>query len=160
MSAVTAQALHELLAREGELGGRLLAVLERESGALGRRDTAEMESAVAEKGTLLQMLEQCAEQRRRHLQESGLTADREGFDALLARLEDDELLAQWGEVRQTLDRCRQQNQANGIAVENSRHTVQKALAILLGGDNDQPGLYNHRGVAGPAHLGSRSHAKA
>lgn len=144
--------LDELMGREAERVAQLLAVLQREHGALKVRDSAVLGEVVAQKLTLMTELEGCGQERFELLRQAGFSADRDGLEAYLGRVEGtlrQRLLAGWEQLQEGLQQCRTQNQTNGMLLETSRHHVKKALAVLIGGHAPDVELYDKNGGISP-----------
>lgn len=152
-----------VLREEQECASRLLAVLETEHAAIARRDTDTLQQAVAEKQTLLAQLEASHGRRLQLLQQEGIAAAPQGFDALLAQCSvgHTELTDLWGRTKAVLESCQRQNQINGAVLESSRRITHRALSILLGGGQAEGSeLYNQAGKATTSPFGGNRVIKA
>jgi flagella synthesis protein FlgN len=147
----SAQALRDLMTREQDGLTRLHQLLEAEHAAIAGRDTTALDQLTAEKLTLLAELEGFAKERQAVLQQAGLSADRAGFETLLAGFPGDDgrdLSARWETIQAQLDTCQEQNRLNGIVLDASYRATQQALAILLGQTREAE-TYDARGSVRP-----------
>ena len=70
----------------------------------------------------------------------------------LQRAGGDVLVARWQRLEQLIDRCREANRANGVAIERYRRRVEQALAVVRG-QARAPGLYGANGVSQMSDVG-------
>jgi len=154
----TQQALQSVLNEELECSSQLLACLESERNALGRRDMDRLQQTTAEKLRLSQQLEQLETRR------AGLVAGL-GFGADVASLGQcfnslpraTELKRLWRRILGNLEACRNGNLTNGGILEASRQHAEQALCILRG-QTGATTLYSQAGDAA-ADLGRRELGK-
>ncbi len=154
----TQHPLETLLSQEVECTGQLLACLDRERGALARRDLETLEKTTEAKLRNTQQLEQLEQQRSALLENLGFANDADSqqrcFDSLpcaatLTRL--------WQEILDNTRACKADNLSNGGVLESSRQHVEQALCILRG-QPGTPSLYDTRGGTA-ANLGQRELGK-
>lgn len=150
-----------MMQRESEAVGRLLALLRAEEQALAERKVDEIERITGEKQALLGDLESFGQARERLLSAAGLSADREGFEALLARADTgikSELDSAWSALRDDLAACQEQNLKNGQVLEANRRLANDVLSILLG-NRENTELYGRDGTTTQGR-GNHTYAKA
>ena len=134
------------------IGAQLIAavglaeVLDRESRVLAGDVTALSAVSLAKVEALTQF-------ERLHLEYRGLCdsigrpgAGRDEAERHLLRAGGDALLARWQRLEQLIDRCREANRANGVAIERNRRRIEQALAAVRG-QARAPGLYGANGVS-------------
>ncbi|MEW5992785.1 MAG: flagellar protein FlgN [Candidatus Zixiibacteriota bacterium] len=160
--AAVCNVLGSVLREEQECASRLLAVLETEHAAIARRDTDALQQAVDEKQILLAQLETSHGRRLQLLQQEGIEAAPQGFEALLAQcaVGHKELNDLWVRTKAVLESCQRQNQINGAVLESSRRITHRALSILLGGQAEGSELYNQSGKATTSPFGGNRVIKA
>lgn len=126
----------------------LLELLQQEAVALHGRDMALLETILARKQSLIVLLEQHGQRRAELLTGLGLTADRDGVQALAAQsAQGDVLLQRLDLLSQLLDTCQQVNETNGRIIQVQQHITTNQVRILMGGDS--PSLYDSRGGTSP-----------
>ncbi|WP_028694567.1 flagella synthesis protein FlgN [Pseudomonas cremoricolorata] len=126
----------------------LLELLQSEAVALHGRDMPLLETILARKQSLIVLLEQHGRSRAQLLGELGLSADRDGVQALAAQSAQGEVLMQRLDLlSQLLDTCHQVNETNGRIIQVQQHVTSNQLRILMGGDS--PSLYDSRGGTSP-----------
>lgn len=126
----------------------LLELLQSEAVALHGRDMPLLETILARKQSLIVLLEQHGRSRAQLLVDLGLSADRDGVQALAAQSAQGEALMQRLDLlSQLLDTCHQVNQTNGRIIQVQQHVTSNQLRILMGGDS--PSLYDSRGSTSP-----------
>ena len=154
------QPLLDLMTGEIEQVSRLHEALEAEHHALETRDVAEVERISAQKINIVKSLGTMQPKRQSLLQHLQLPNDKSGFAKLIELADNEEgaLAALWGELREKLHACAQQNQVNGRIIEPSRRVTEDALAILLGGGMGE--LYDQQGAKSPTQRGGRTSFKA
>jgi len=124
----------------------LAEILEQERRVLVGDVTALAEVSAAKVGVLTHL-------ERLHLEYRGLfdstgggSAGRGEAQRHLQRAGGDVLVARWQRLEQLIDRCREANRANGVAIERYRRRVEQALAAVRG-QAPAPALYGANGVS-------------
>ncbi|WP_296264362.1 flagella synthesis protein FlgN [Pseudomonas sp. UBA6562] len=126
----------------------LLELLQGEAVALHGRDMAVLETILARKQSLIVLLEQHGRRRTQLLAELGLSADRQGVQALAAQSAQGEVILQRLDLLgELLDACQEVNQTNGRIIQVQQHITSNQVRILMGGDS--PSLYDSRGGTSP-----------
>ena len=120
----------------------MLGTLDRESRALHESNPEALNSAGADKARLVETLE-LLEHERRELAEA--------MSVKLSASEGDNANARWRELLGLIEKCREQNQRNGVMVKARREQVLEALKLLRGSELE---LYDSTGVK-PASSGLR-----
>ncbi|HEY1027628.1 MAG TPA: flagellar export chaperone FlgN [Pseudomonas sp.] len=139
-------ALLDLFTTDIGTAEQLLELIDAEFQALSERDLLRLDSLLNDKQPLLALLQQHGNERSRLLQSAGLSADREGLNALAANsAHGEQLLARSEALSTLLQRCQQANLRNGRLVRANQASVRSVLGILRGGET--PGLYDSRGSA-------------
>ena len=152
------QALHSVLHEELECSGRLLACLESERNALGRRDMDTLQQTTAEKLQLSQQLEALDTRRAGLVTGLGFGADAASLGKCFNSLPHaGELKRLWRQILANLEACRNGNLTNGGILEASRQHAEQALCILRG-QTGTTTLYSQAGDAA-ADLGRRELGK-
>ncbi|WP_455924978.1 flagella synthesis protein FlgN [Pseudomonas putida] len=123
---------------------QLLALLQHESLALHGRDMPLLENILAQKQSLIVLLEQHGRKRTEILQHLKLTADRNGL-AILAQHSHlgGDLLARGDLLTGLLADCQAVNEQNGKLIRLQQLTTANQMRILMGGET--PSLYDARG---------------
>ncbi len=152
--------LRQLLDEELACSSRLLDALRKEETTIAARDPDALSAVVAEKDGLLAQMESSHKRRTELMQQAGASTDAAAFSALVASCGDGVIEQLWSKLRESLQACQRQNNINGRVLESSRRNVQRALAILLGGQPDGTELYNQHGRSTTPSLGGRQVTKA
>lgn len=146
------QDISELLERQHHNLRRLLTTLDEEHAALADNALPAIEAATAAKQACLLEIEQDIERQTSLLTRAGLASSDEGMTAYLRHHDKDgrlRLETRWGQIKELLHRCREQNSINGrIVAVNQRH-AQRALTILRGGGPAPEDCYGPRGQTNP-----------
>lgn len=125
---------------------RLLELIDHEFQALSDRDLPRLQSLLADKQPLLNLLAQHGQQRSQLLHGLQLSADRAGLQALAAQSsQGEELLVRGDQLSELLERCQAANLRNGRLIRSSQASTRNMLGILRG--NETPSLYDSRGSA-------------
>jgi flagella synthesis protein FlgN len=123
---------------------QLLELLQAESVALLGRDMQLLENILAQKQSLIVLLDQNGRLRSQILQSLNLSADRSGLEILAAQSPlGTDLLARGDLLTQLLADCQAINQKNGVAIQLQQATTANQMRILMGGE--APSLYDSRG---------------
>lgn len=139
-------ALLDLFTTDIGTAEQLLELIDAEFQALSERDLPRLDGLLNDKQPLLALLQQHGNERSRLLQSAGLTADRDGLNALAANsTQGEQLLARSEDLSNLLQRCQEANLRNGRLVRANQASVRSVLGILRGGET--PGLYDSRGSA-------------
>jgi len=139
-------ALLDLFTTDIGTAEQLLELIDAEFQALSERDLPRLDGLLNDKQPLLALLQQHGNERSRLLQSAGLTADRDGLNALAANsAQGEQLLARSEDLSNLLQRCQEANLRNGRLVRANQASVRSVLGILRGGET--PGLYDSRGSA-------------
>lgn len=134
----------ELLNDDIDCCNTLLDILEREFAALNERQLEQLQRLLDSKQPLLIQLNQNAGLRSKHLQQLGLSADRQGFQAFAeASSLAEQLLASHEQLSQLIEACQAANLRNGRLIRANQITVDSALNIIRG--NSGPSLYDKTG---------------
>lgn len=146
------QDISELLERQHRNLRRLLTALDEEHVALAGNSVPAIEAASAAKQACLLDLEQDIERQTSLLARTGHASTDEGMTTYLRHHDQDgrlRLETRWGQIKELLQRCREQNSINGrIVAINQRH-AQRALTILRGGGPAPEDCYGPRGQTNP-----------
>lgn len=146
------QDISELLQRQHRNLRRLLTALDEEHVALAGNAVLAIEAATATKQACLVELELDMERQTSLLTRMGFASNDEGMTAYLRHHDKDgrmRLEMLWGQIKELLQRCREQNLINGrIVTMNQRH-AQRALTILRGGGPAPEDCYGPRGETNP-----------
>lgn len=137
LRAVLQQAAHE--------GCEMEEVLEREASALAQRDVEALTAASHDKQRLGESLERLGREQLDLVRTLGFAATAEGMDAVLAQWDaQGQMRTHWTQLRESMERCRLANQANGQVVWHQQKQVVQALRALRGVDM-QADLYDPHG---------------
>ena len=139
--AQSSSELAALIEREAAEAARLLEALTSERSALAINDSDSLTAATTEKATVLGQLEQIEKDRRRLLQRVAVgatQAEMQSYVELLGLNAETRSLSRvlhqhWQQLTITLQKCRDQNLANGRIVAAMQTRVQQALNLLRGG---------------------------
>lgn len=149
------QRLDEILGREIECVTALACVLEAEKEALAGRDPHALEETAKDKQCHIEELGELDRRRTELLKAAGFAADRAGLENCIQWCDaDGPLLDRWRQLVSLLEKCRDQNLANGSLVELNRRRAEQVLAILRGQQADTR-LYGSAGES-VAHSLSRT----
>jgi flagella synthesis protein FlgN len=125
--------LRRLMQQEIDASERLGSALAAEREALGRRDPAALEAAIAGKLAATRELQQRLEAHEGFLAARGLPPGRPGTERFLSLLPaDGEERRLWRRLQELARECRDGNEVNGNLVSLSRVRTQRALEILRG----------------------------
>lgn len=123
---------------------QLLELLQAESLALHGRDMFLLEGILAQKQSLVIMLEQRGRKRSQILASLDLSQDRQGLEELARHSSIGEaLLSQGDALTAVMSACRATNELNGLSIQLQQATTANQMKILTGGD--APTLYDNRG---------------
>lgn len=143
-----AHAINELFQRQRRDLTLLIATLTDEHAALAGNDVALLEATTAAKQGQLLAIEQGMRDQVQLLQAAGVTLDDHGITTYLRQCDPQgrlALAANWRQIKELLDRCREQNLVNGRIVSmNQRHAL-RALTILRGGSPGNGDCYGRSG---------------
>lgn len=138
------QTLLQLIEEDLPYAGQLLELLRDESLALQSRDMELLETILAQKQSLIVLLEQNGRRRSQLLMQLGLSADREGLQALALQSHlGDALLARGDALSQLLAQCQAINAQVGQSIARQQVATANQIRILTGAE--PPSLYNSRG---------------
>ena len=138
------QTLLQLIEEDLPYAGQLLELLRDESLALQSRDMELLETILAQKQSLIVLLEQNGRRRSHLLMQMGLSADREGLQALALQSHlGDALLARGDALSQLLAQCQAINAQVGQGIARQQVATANQIRILTGAE--PPSLYNSRG---------------
>lgn len=138
------QTLLQLIEEDIPYAGQLLELLQAESLALHGRDMGVLENILAQKQSLIVLLEQHGRRRSQLLVQMGLPADRAGLQALAAQSHlGAQLLERGDALTQMLADCQQINAQVGQGILRQQIATANQIRILTGGDT--PSLYDSRG---------------
>lgn len=138
------QTLLQLIEEDLPYAGQLLELLRDESLALQGRDMELLETILAQKQSLIVLLEQNGRRRSHLLMQMGLSADREGLQALARQSHlGDALLARGDALSQLLAQCQAINAEVGQGIARQQVATANQIRILTGAE--PPSLYNSRG---------------
>lgn len=137
-------ALLAVLRRALETVSRLAEHLEVTGTALARGDSAHVETYLGHEMALLKQLNDTFGEQHALLLQQGLTADRQGLEAAVARCHDAELEALWRTLRQALEDCRERNRGNARLAKQASLNARSALRVLRGEDAETA-AYGPRG---------------
>jgi flagella synthesis protein FlgN len=112
----------------------LLQLLEQERDALKARDLTALEDVIQNKSANLQHLEQSAKQRSIWL--------------ALLRTCKPQVEQTWGELKDLLRECQEQNEINGKLLARNQQVFSRLLSIVRGQDDDSGPLYTAKGGRG------------
>lgn len=132
--AFNASSLVDVLDEQIRTAHAMLGTLDRESQALIESNPEALNSAGADKARLVETLE-LLERERRELADT--------MRVKLTTSEGDNASARWRELLGLIERCREQNQRNGVLVKARREQVLEALKLLRGSELE---LYDSTGV--------------
>jgi len=162
MDAAALAALTGLLNRELAAGEALLAALEAERAALTGFDVGALNVATREKERLAAEFDRQDGDRRRLLERFGHAPGRDGMTALIRRVEDPAysetsrrlgpIATRWRRLVALIERCRADNQRNGMIIGLQSRRVTQTLNVLRTGRPDELtyGRYPLPGLAAAA----------
>ncbi|MDE1163849.1 MAG: flagellar protein FlgN [Pseudomonas sp.] len=123
---------------------QLLELLQHEALALHGRDMPLLENILAQKQSLIVLLEQHGRKRSQILQGLKLTADRNGLVTLAQHSSlGNDLLARGDLLTGLLAECQAINEQNGRLIRVQQMSTVNQMRILMGGE--PPSLYDARG---------------
>jgi flagella synthesis protein FlgN len=139
------QMLLQLIEEDLAPAGQLLELLQAEALALHGRDMQLMENILAQKQSLIVLLEQHGRKRSQLLLQLGLEPDRAGLQTLAESSHLGTQLLNSGDLLiQLLADCQSANALNGQAILRQQMATANQIRILTGGDT--PSLYDSRGA--------------
>jgi flagella synthesis protein FlgN len=138
------QTLLQLIEEDLPYARQLLDLLRDESLALQGRDMELLEAILAQKQSLIVLLEQNGRRRSHLLLQMGLSADRDGLQALAGQSHlGDALLARGDALSELLAQCQAVNAQVGQGIVRQQVATANQMRILTG--SEPPSLYNSRG---------------
>ena len=120
-----------LLRQELEASRRLAELLEQENQALRKSEAEALEHILSAKEALLKELDDRVDRHGHILRRLGLPLGRAGTERL-AHLAGETCVAVWEALRETADRCREMNAANGGLLALTEVRVRQSLEVLRG----------------------------
>ncbi|HEY8355008.1 MAG TPA: flagellar protein FlgN [Methylophilaceae bacterium] len=122
--------------QEAHTVGRLIEVLEHEQGCLIRMDLERMEALLQEKSTLLQNLQQLAQERYQQLAAAGYAGNESGMSEWLQHHGEHAVQGAWLRMQQALLKAKELNRINGMLI--GRHVARnQQLLNALQGQSEQ-----------------------
>ena len=147
MDASTLAALSAHLDREVAAGNALLAALESERAALTGFDLTALEAATKDKERLAAEFDRCDAERREMMLRIGYGPSRSDMIALIRAVEDPHytdaarragpVATRWRRVVALVERCRDDNQRNGLIVGLQSKRATQTLNVLRTGRPDE-----------------------
>ena len=138
------QMLLQLIEEDLAPAGQLLELLQAEALALHGRDMQLMENILAQKQSLIVLLEQHGRKRSELLVSLNLPPTREGLEQLASHSDiGEQLLSSSDELTRLLTACQDINVHNGRSIQVQQAATANQLKILNGGE--PPTLYDARG---------------
>jgi flagella synthesis protein FlgN len=125
----------------------LLTLLDNERQALKARDPQQLEDVIQNKTALLLHLEQSAKQRGQWVSVAGTKQKSEALWLEQLRKLDPVLERTWGEFKDLLKVCQEQNEINGKLLARNQQVFERLLAIVRGQGENSP-LYTAKGNRG------------
>jgi flagellar biosynthesis/type III secretory pathway chaperone len=148
-AALTRDTLGRLLAEENAALTEFEALLDREYGALAKRDIDELESLADTRQASILRLLKIEEERRSVCGMLGYDTDLQGLARLIAWCDPARTLARpYDECASRARKCRDLNDRNGILVGAQIKRVEGLLGALTGA-NAEPRAYGPRGHSNP-----------
>lgn len=147
MTELTTEAAKNHLRQDISACQTLLRLLDAERQALKARDTQQLEDVIQNKTALLLHLEQSAKQRGLWVSLSGAKQKSETLWLGLLRQLDPALERTWGEFKELLKVCQEQNEINGKLLARNQQVFDRLLAIVRGQSENNP-LYTAKGNRG------------
>ena len=148
-AALTRDTLGRLLAEENAALSEFETLLDREYGALSKRDIDELEALADTRQTSLLRLLKIEEERRSVCGMLGYGTDLNGLARLIAWCDPSRTLARpYDECATRARKCRDLNDRNGILVGAQIKRVEGLLGALTG-TRDEPRGYGPRGQSNP-----------
>ena len=147
MDASEVASLGTLLDREAAAGNALLAGLESERAALSGFDVAALEAATRDKERLAAEFDRLDTERREYLARFGYGPSRADMNNLIRAVEDPRyseaahragpLAMRWRRIVALVERCRDDNQRNGLIVGLQSRRATQTLNVLRTGRPDE-----------------------
>ncbi len=147
MDASEVAALGALLDREAAAGNALLAGLESERSALSGFDVAALEAATRDKERLAGDFDRLDAERREYLARFGYGPSRADMNNLIRAVEDPRyseaarragpIATRWRRIVALIERCRDDNQRNGLIVGLQSRRATQTLNVLRTGRPDE-----------------------
>ena len=135
MATTSSKQLHSILQAEQHISAQLLEIMMAERSALMESDTDVINTMSEKKQPLVLQLEQLGRQRDALLQADGFSADKDGLAAYIDNQTQQDATALntiLGQLKQTAQDCRENNQINGGIVNVNRQHIQRAMNIFRG----------------------------
>jgi len=128
---------------------QLFHVLETEYKALSDSDLTAIQTVAQEKVLLMEQLEDLNKDRRMLLESAGLNLAATGINDLFNSstiTNKPKLKTLWDSISTLSKKCEQQNNINGIIIDNNKRHTENALSVLQGQGNQQTTeLYSNKG---------------
>lgn len=126
----------------------LLELLQAEALALHGRDMPLLENILAQKQSLIVLLDQHGRLRSELLASLNLSPDRSGVEVLASQSHlGSQLLARLDVLARLMRDCHAANASNGRSIQLQQMATSNQLRILMGGES--PSLYDNRGSTSP-----------
>lgn len=119
-------------------------ILKDERTALETRDNSALQAAVDRKAQTVQQIQHNAQVKSRLFAQHGLPVSPQHIKAALARLNRDDVVRLWDQVKAQLEHCQSLNEINGRIVFRSQRSIGRLMDILRGQDRQQK-LYGQNG---------------
>lgn len=136
-----------LLTAEVEVMRQLYEIMQEENTVLRERDPVAIDKIVAKKLDKLQAFELQAKHRDDFLARLNLPSAKSGIEQCLAKFaKNDELLRNlWSELQEITRGCKRENDKNASVTEFGCRSVEEALDILCGQNDEGDKLYGPKG---------------
>ncbi|UVJ45401.1 flagellar protein FlgN [Pseudomonas sp. LS1212] len=126
----------------------LLELLQAEALALHGRDMPLLENILAQKQSLIVLLDQHGRLRSELLASLNLSPERSGVEVLASQSHlGSQLLARLDVLARLMSDCHAANASNGRSIQLQQMATSNQLRILMGGES--PSLYDNRGSTSP-----------
>jgi len=144
MSAMSADAVEQLISSDIAACESLLQLLDEEQNALKDRQIEALEPIIEKKTSFLLHLEQSAIKRQQWSQQAKIAADSSAWQDLIEEFKRPGLLEQWRKLKALLDDCRDANEINGKLLARSQEMFER-ISNILRGQNQKVSLYGASG---------------
>ncbi len=138
------QDLNAIIERTLEHGRQFIELLDQELAALSARDLQQLDTLVAAKAPLIEALSQLDSALTSYCQNQGLAAAGE-LERHIHDTHGEGLHAQYRELLQTLQQCREANERNARLVHHNQHVTVRLLDMLRNQGEPSSNLYDRQG---------------
>lgn len=142
----TAKDITQNIGHDTQACEKLLSILHEEQEALKHRDADTMERLLAQKGPIIERLENSAKLRHAWATAANVPSSEDGWMAMLTELGAGNIKSAWDNLKALYAKVHEQNEVNGKLLSRHQSTINRLLDVMRG-RTASANLYNASGYA-------------